>query len=96
MKSYWIELGPSESREQRLSTRVTARPISEIIRYKYFMSRDSSVDIATGYGLDGRGSIPGRGNSLSSTASRQILVPTQLPTQWVSGAVSPGCKATRA
>jgi hypothetical protein len=27
------------------------------------MSRDSSVDIGTGYGLDGRGSIPGRGKS---------------------------------
>jgi hypothetical protein len=64
MKSYWIELGPSELRKQRLSARVTARPTSEIIRYKYFRSRDSSVGIATDYRLDGRGLIPGRGNSL--------------------------------
>jgi hypothetical protein len=28
---------------------------------KRVMSRDSSVGITTGYGLDGRGSIPGSG-----------------------------------
>jgi hypothetical protein len=36
--------------------------------------RRLEVVIATGYGLDGRGSIPGRGNiSLFPTTSRQYL-----------------------
>jgi hypothetical protein len=38
-----------------------------------------SVGIETGYGLDGRSSIPGKGNfSLFSTASRQALEPPSL------------------
>jgi hypothetical protein len=44
----------------------------------------SSVGIATGYGLDGRVSIPGRGKIfLFSIASRPALGPTQPPIQWV-------------
>jgi hypothetical protein len=51
--------------------------------------RDSSVGIATGYGLDGRGSNPGRGKIfLFSTASGQALGPTQPPIQQVPGALS--------
>jgi hypothetical protein len=34
------------------------------------MGRRSSVIIATGYGLDGCGSIPGKGNIFSSTLQR--------------------------
>jgi hypothetical protein len=49
------------------------------------MSLDSSVGIAKGYGLDGRGSI-----FLYSTASRRALGSTQPPIQWVPGALSPG------
>jgi hypothetical protein len=38
----------------------------------------SEVGIVTGYGTDGRGSIPGRGNIfLFSTASRPAMGPTQ-------------------
>jgi hypothetical protein len=33
----------------------------------FFESWDSSVGIVTGYGLDGLGSIPGRGKRFSST-----------------------------
>jgi hypothetical protein len=33
-------------------------------------SRDSSVGIAIGYGLDGRGSIPGEGNRFFFSAQR--------------------------
>lgn len=33
-----------------------------------FMSRDISVAIATGYGLDGRGSIPGKGKIFYSSS----------------------------
>jgi hypothetical protein len=47
------------------------------------------VGIATGYGLDCRGSIPGRGNIfLSSITSRPALGPTQPPIQSVPGALS--------
>jgi hypothetical protein len=42
-------------------------------------SRDSSVTIATVYGLDGRGSIPSRGMRLFSI---------QPPLQWVPGFIS--------
>jgi hypothetical protein len=46
---------------------------------------DSSVGIATSYGLDGLGSIPGKRQEiiLYSAASRQSLGSTQLPTEWV-------------
>jgi hypothetical protein len=63
---------------------------------RYSKSRDSSVGIATGYGLDDRGVgilSPGRGkNFLFSTLSRLALGPTQSPIQWVPGIISPGVK----
>jgi hypothetical protein len=36
------------------------------------MSRDSSVDVAIGYGLVGRGSIPGRAKRFYSTPKRTV------------------------
>jgi hypothetical protein len=61
-----------------------------------FRSRDGSVGIATGYGLDdrgGRSSSPGRvKNFLFSTSSRPALGSTQPPIQWVPGALSPKVK----
>jgi hypothetical protein len=60
------------------------------------MSRDSSVGIATGYGLDDRGvgvRVPVRvKNFLFSTASRSNLGPNQPPIQWVPGAPFPVVK----
>jgi hypothetical protein len=53
---------------------------------------DSSVDIATCYELDSRGSNPSRSIFLYSTASRPALGTTQLLTQSVPGALSPGVK----
>jgi hypothetical protein len=57
-------------------------------------SPDSSVGIETGYGLDGRVSIPGQGKyfSVFSTAFRQALRSIQHPIQWVRGEISPGVK----
>jgi hypothetical protein len=60
-------------------------------------SRDSSVGIALGYGLDDWGSrvrfLAGQGIFLFTTAvSRTTLGPTQPPTQWVPGALSLGVK----
>jgi hypothetical protein len=57
-------------------------------------SRDSSVGIATDYGLDGRGSFSGRKKYifLSSTASRLALGPAQPPIQCVLRTFSVGVK----
>jgi hypothetical protein len=49
-------------------------------------SRDSSVGIALGYGLDDRGS------RVRFIGSRTALGPTQSPIQWVPGAISLGVK----
>jgi hypothetical protein len=66
--------------------------------YLNVMSRDSSVGIALGYGMDYRGSrvrFPG-GGGLGifhfTTASRTALGLTQPPIQWVLGALSLGVK----
>jgi hypothetical protein len=53
------------------------------------MIRCSSVCIATGYGLEGRG----RGKTfILSRSSRSLPGPTQPPIQCVPGALSPGVK----
>jgi hypothetical protein len=58
------------------------------------VSRDSSVGIATGYGLDDQGgesSSPGRvKNFYFSISSRPALGSTQPPIKWVPGALSRG------
>jgi hypothetical protein len=54
-------------------------------------SLDSSVGMATGYGLDGRGSIPGSDFSVLHNVHTAVG-PTQPPIQWVQGALSPGVK----
>jgi hypothetical protein len=55
-------------------------------------SRDSSVGtIATSYGLDGRGSIPGRGMQFITTPYRPDQ-PLGLPIQWILSDLSPGVK----
>jgi hypothetical protein len=57
-------------------------------------SRDSSVGIATGYGLDDQGGespSPGRVNNFHfSISSRPALGSTQPPIKWVPGALSRG------
>jgi hypothetical protein len=59
-------------------------------------SRDSSVGIATGYGLDDRGvgaRVPIGSRIFSSPRrKRPVLGPNQPPIQWVPGAISPGVK----
>jgi hypothetical protein len=55
--------------------------------YKLYRSRDSSVGIATGYGLGGQGSIPGKDTGFSLLHTTKIgCGPTQPATQWVQGA----------
>jgi hypothetical protein len=59
-------------------------------------SRDSSVGIVTGYGMDDRGcrsSSPGRVKNFPfSTSCRPALGRTQPPIQWVPRAISPEVK----
>jgi hypothetical protein len=61
------------------------------------MSRDSSVGIATGYGLDDRefGVRVPVGSRIFSCSRRpdRALGSTQPPIQWVPGALSSGGKA---
>jgi hypothetical protein len=63
-------------------------------------SRDSSVGIATVYGLDGRGigvRVPIRAVFyVTSSSSRPVLGPTQPPIQWVPGDDFPRGKAAGA
>jgi hypothetical protein len=62
-------------------------------------NRDSSVGIATGYGLDDTGvgvQVPVGGKIFLSTSSRQFLGLTQRPIQWVPGGSFPGGKAAGA
>jgi hypothetical protein len=64
-----------------------------IINWIYCHSmRDSSVSIATGYGLDGRGFDPRQGQLifLYSTASEPALVPFKPPIERVSADLFPG------
>jgi hypothetical protein len=55
------------------------------------VGRDSSVGIATGYGLNGPG-IESRWERDFPHLSRPALRPTQPPVQWVS-VLSPGVKS---
>jgi hypothetical protein len=68
----------------------------EMLNLFFFTIKFSSVCTATGHGLDGRDSIPGRNKIfLFPIASRPALGPTQPPMQWVQGALSPGVKLAR-
>jgi hypothetical protein len=61
--------------------------------FTYSKTQESSFDMATGYGLDGRGPFPGKDTFfLFPVASRQVMRPTQPPIQRVLEAVSPGVK----
>jgi hypothetical protein len=60
-------------------------------------SRGSSVDIATGYGLDGRDQIPGRGKIFFATPHVQAGSGTHPASYLMSiGTSFPGSKATGA
>jgi hypothetical protein len=63
-----------------------------IVLITHSASQGSSVSIVPDYGLDERGSIPGRGKMIFPLASvsRPALRPTQPPIQWVPGILSPG------
>jgi hypothetical protein len=57
----------------------------------HFRSRDSSVGILMGYGLDDRGFNPGRGKVfIFCTTSRPDVGPTQFSVKWVPWTASPG------
>jgi hypothetical protein len=59
--------------------------------FQFFTSRDSSVGIATGYGMDGTSSVLCLAIFFSS-AQHPALGPTQPPNQCMPGRISPGVK----
>jgi hypothetical protein len=65
--------------------------------YYFMRNRGSLISAVSDYGLDDRGSIPGRGQRifLLVSASRPALWPTQPPIQWVPVAPSRGVKGGR-
>jgi hypothetical protein len=64
--------------------------------YGWKWSWGSSVDIVTGYRLEGRRSSPGRDNIfLFSTTPRPDLGPTQLLIHWVPGTITTGLNRLR-
>jgi hypothetical protein len=71
--------------------RATARLISYLLHFELlhflFRSQDIPVDIATGYGLDGQGSISGRGKRFFSTPQHpgQLRGPPSLLSNWYWG-----------
>jgi hypothetical protein len=81
-----------------IATVVVAKVVAAVFSYETHLvkSRDSSVGIALGYGLDDRGSrvrFPGvLGIFLLTTVSRTALGPTQSPIQWVPGTLYLGVK----
>jgi hypothetical protein len=66
------------------------------LAYGYTTSRNSSVGISTGYGMEdqrGGSSSPGRVNKFHfSISPRPALGSTQTPIKWVPGARFPGVK----
>jgi hypothetical protein len=74
---------------RKLKSRIDATSINHdfVVYEGHNGSRDGSVGIALGYGLDDQGSI-------SDTTSRLTLEPTQPPIQCVPGVLFPGIKLT--
>jgi hypothetical protein len=91
-------VGGPQNRSGRFADRKIISPCRESNFKKYLcrsMSRDSSVGIATGYGLDDQGgggsSSPGRVKNFHfSISSRLALGSTQAPIKWVPAALSRG------
>jgi hypothetical protein len=75
-----------------------SKAVISLLYSNNFRSQGSLAGIATGYRLDGWGSIPGRGKRifLFSTVSMLVLGPTEVPIQWVQGALTLGDKAAGA
>jgi hypothetical protein len=61
-------------------------------RKSRYFSQMSVVTFRMGYGLDGWGSIHGKGKRFFFTESRRALGPTQPPIQSTPWALSPGVK----
>jgi hypothetical protein len=88
-------LGPVYDNEKENWWILTNKEIYAIVKKTYHnrVGRDSSVGIATDYGLDGPG-IESRWRRDFSHTSRPALGPTQRPVQWAPG-LSPGVKRPR-
>jgi hypothetical protein len=72
------------------ATFVVHLTLLDLVTVLMYLSRDSSVGIALGYGLDDQA----LGIFLFTTASRTALGPIQPPIQWVRGSLSLGVNLT--
>jgi hypothetical protein len=99
--SYWLVPAPSApSFRHIMRSTPTHRPLPDLYqgfrtRTSRNWNRDSTVGIATGYGLDDRGfgvRVHVGSRIFFSTSSRLALWATQPPIQWEPGALSPGIK----
>ena len=79
--SLWVDLRAARG---KITTRGTSHPLNYCVMYILVVGRDSSVGIATRYGLDGPG-IEFRWGRDFPHPSRPSLGPTQPPVQWVPG-----------
>jgi hypothetical protein len=78
-----------------IETRISTKLPAPLAVYTYV--KNSSVSIVTGYGLDGWGSIPGRGKRFFYNPSVHTDPgATQSPVHWVPESSFPRGKAARA
>jgi hypothetical protein len=98
---FWRRKAQSSNKPKKATKKVTnVNSVCVFLCYvqNLYKSRDGSIGIALGYGLDDRDSrvrFPaGLGIFLFTTASRTALGPTQSPIQWVPGVLSLEVKRT--
>jgi hypothetical protein len=94
----------SAVRDRRLTTWAMARPLPEFEAHQFSLlihiwqgSRGSSVSIVSGYGLDDRGLIPGRGKGFFSVTSesKPAIGAQPVSCSMFTGVLSPGLNRDR-
>jgi hypothetical protein len=88
--SWHLPIGTEKTNEILSSDSRSRRP-------RFDSGLSECAGIATGYGMDGRGSTPGRARDfIYSTAPREALGQNKPPVQCLPGVFSPGVKTAAA